>query len=423
MVLAVMLGAVALYLSLGAADLPGRWRYWRYSRPVVADSSEATGPAEIVLPWDILAHCSPDCADLRLIKSSSGQEVAYELRTAGKGSTSQSFAARLKENSFVAGQFTQVVGDLGTDIPVYTLLRVETAEADFIVWAEVALSDDAKTWRVVEPRAPIARFSKRSINGTQTISFQGLDSRYLRLRIFQADHQFPVTGLTVFHQEESRPVERTPVPTTFSQAKARDENDSAWSADLAASHIPVSRLRFTTDTDEFYRAVRISGSTDGKEWLERGSGCIYRYKLGTNVRESLAIDFWEWSAGENLRVEVLNGNDAPLRDVSISLYAIPRRLLFKAQSGVGYSLLYGNERAAAPQYDLSRYLEAGPTKPSYADLRLGPEELTANYRDPRPFTERHPELLWLSLGIAIVLIGVTALKTLRSPAEKPPDPS
>jgi len=71
----------------------------------------------------------------------------------------------------------------------------------------------------------------------------------------------------------------------------------------------------------------------------------------------------------------------------------------------------------------TRYLEAGPATPSYVDLRLGPEELTANYRDPRPFTERHPELLWLSLGIAIVLIGVTALKTLRSPAEKPPNPS
>jgi len=413
--LAILLTAAAACIAT-AADLPDRWRAWRYSRVVSANTSDAwqsAAPAEIPLPWDIFAHCQASCADLRLIEVS-GREVPFELRTARETATSESFTTRIIESSFVAGQYTQIVGDLGQQAPFYSVVRVDTGEPDFIVWAEVALSDDAKTWRVVEPRAPIARFRKRSVNGTQTIPFQGLNSRYLRVRIFETAQQFPVTGLTVFSPSEAHPLERIPVPASFTPAKTGDDTEPAWTADLASSHIPVSQLRFTTDSPEFYRAVRVAASADGKEWFDHGSGCIYRYQQAGAIREKLSIDFPEWPENQLLRVEVINNSDQPLRGVALSLYAIPRKLLFKPQPGATYKILYGNQRATAPQYDLGRYLDAGPAKPVYEKVSLGNEEITVNYQDPRPFSERHPEVLWISLAIAIVLIGVTAIKTLRN---------
>jgi len=117
---------------------------------------------------------------------------------------------------------------------------------------------------------------------------------------------------------------------------------------------------------------------------------------------------------------VINGNDQPLTNVSFILSAVPRTLLFKTASGQDYILLYGNEKAARPQYDLGHYLDYEPSKPVYRVVSLGPEQETANYRDPRPFTERHPEVLWSALAAAIVMIGVTALKTLRSAAGPAP---
>src|SRR4030095_5096051 len=97
------------------------------------------------------------------------------------------------------------------------------------------------------------------------------------------------------------------------------------------------------------------------------------------------------------------------------------RLVFRPQADANYRLLYGNERAATPQYDLSHYLDSGRAKPVYAVFSLGPEEATANYRDPRPFSERHPSVLWIALVVAIVLIGLTALKTLRAPSPSSPN--
>jgi hypothetical protein len=47
---------------------------------------------------------------------------------------------------------------------------------------------------------------------------------------------------------------------------------------------------------------------------------------------------------------------------------------------------------------------------------LGPEEPTSNYADARPFTERHPNLLWLALGMAVILLGYAAVWALRTPS-------
>ena len=420
------LGAGLATWLASAADLPDRWRAWRYSRsivePAAPDGSQSAQPAEITVPWEVFAHCNAGCGDLR-ISDAQGQEVPYQLKTERATSRSSSRQVQIIENSFAAGKYTQVVGDLGADAPFYDRVRLETPRSDFIVWAEVALGEDAKTWRIVEPRAPIARFRTRLVDGTQTIPFRGLNSRYIRVRIFETDEPFSVTGLTVL-REEAHPATLAAVPATFQLANSDDTTETAWTTDLASSHIPVSQLRFSTETPEFYRAVRIRASEDGKIWSYRGSGVIYRYKQGNAVRESLAVDFPEWPENRLLRADVINGNDQPLHNTRLSLFAVPRTLVFRTQPQGGYRLLYGNERAGSPQYDLGHYLEAGPAKPVYSSRSLGPEETTANYRDPRPFSEQHPSLLWISLGIAVVLIGLTALKTLRTPTpSEPPNPS
>jgi len=413
----VLLAASAAVL-VSAANLHERWRAWRYSRPILQSSSsqpgsEATMPAEIRLPWEMFVNCSAGCSDVRVVDGR-GQEVPYQLRADRATSRFESHEAQIVENSFAAGKYTQVVGDLGHDAPFYDRVRVETNLSDFIAWVEVALSDDTKTWRIVEPRAPIARFRKRSVDGTQTVPFHGLNSRYIRVRIFQTEQQFSVTGLTAL-REETHAATLAEVPVSFQLANSDQPTETAWTFNLLSSNIPVTRVQFTTDTLEFYRAVRISGSDDGKIWSYRGSGVIYRYRQGLATRESLSVDFLEWPGNRVLRVDVINGNDEPLANATLSLFAVPRTIVFRSQPNTNYRLVYGNARAGAPQYDLSHYLEAGATKPVYLELSLGPEETTTNYEDPRPFSERHPWVLWISLGVAIVLIGLTALKTLRTP--------
>jgi Protein of unknown function (DUF3999) len=410
-----LLASVMSLLAV-SADLPEQWRSWRYSRALQAPQASGEVPAEIVLPWEIYPHCRPGCEDVRLVNSR-GEEIPFVVDAKQKVSNVESRAARILENSFVANEYTQVIGDLGEGYAPYDRVRVETNRADFIVWAEVALSDDAKTWRVVEARAPIARFRSRSVDGTQTIPFQGLSSRYVRVRIADPTAKFPAEGISVLNETEVVRRQTADVSASFTEEKSADQSESRWRTTLASLNQPVSELTIQTDSPEFYRAVRVSASSDDQEWSYWGSGVIYRYRQGDKTRESLRIEFPEMAGNQFFRVELINGNDQPLTKVRLKPAAVPRTLAFELLAGQSYRLIYGNEKAGWPQYDLGRYFDSGPAKPVLAVLSLGPEQETANYLDPRPFTERHPEVLWGALGLAIVLIGLTALKTLRAPGK------
>jgi len=415
---ALFLTGVIGFLAF-SAELPEKWRCWRYSRAVQTSQTDTGGPAEVLLPWEMYAHCQPGCEDVRIVNSS-GEGVPYIAEGRRVPRNVEEHAARVIENSFVADRYTQVIGDLGESHANYDRVKVETSRPDFIVWAEVALSDDAKTWRVVEARAPIARFRSRAVDGTQTIPFQGLSSRYVRVRIADPSAQFPVNGISVLHEESSQAQQTREVTAAFSEEKSADPTESTWRATLASLNQPISELEVATDTPEFYRAVRISGSSDGQEWSYWGSGVVYRYAQGNQTRELLRVDFPEATGNKLVRVEVINGNDEPLANLHLALKAVPRTLAFRQVAGQQYRLIYGNEKALRPQYDLGHYFDSAAKKPVYEILTLGSEEETANYRDPRPFTERHPELLWSALGAAILLIGLTAIKALRSAGNPAP---
>jgi len=406
----------ALAAAALAADLPPAWRSWLYSRSIGSPRSGILN--YLTLDRDDFTHSENYLADLRVIDDL-GNEQPYIVRNSIVPlSEPVSLPATLRENSFVRGQFTQVLVDLGERANFHNSLRVQTPESDFINWVEIAASDDAHLWRIVKPRAPISRFRKENLEGSQTIRYSENNARYLRLRIQEPTHQFPVTGVEVLAsqvaQKETLAVGAVPLIAMLPPGPAGAPSQTQWTADLGSAAIPVAELNFETDQPEFYRAVRILTSTDEKEWQAAGGGEIYRYTTAGKAEESLRVPCCEPWGARYWRVEILNGNDAPLSSVRMSIAMRLRFVFFRPRENRTYRLLSGNARASAPQYDFARTLRIQPNE-ELLHLTLGPEETTTNYADPRPFTERHPNLLWLALGIAIVLLGYAALRALRTP--------
>ena len=98
---------------------------------------------------------------------------------------------------------------------------------------------------------------------------------------------------------------------------------------------------------------------------------------------------------------------------------VERNLCFDAAAGAAYSLYYGDPALAAPQYDYARLFAQ---QPGAAAARLGGENANPGFRprpDERPFTERHPALLWIALGAVVLVLGGVALKSVKltKPAE------
>jgi hypothetical protein len=47
---------------------------------------------------------------------------------------------------------------------------------------------------------------------------------------------------------------------------------------------------------------------------------------------------------------------------------------------------------------------------------LGATEANPAYRDQAPWSERHPWVLWVALGLAVIVLGGLAVRTLRGSA-------
>ena len=414
----LLLAIGALSASLLSSDLPSAWRSWRYSRPIAPPHVDTLN--YLTLDREVFAHSESHLADLRIIDDS-GRELPFEIRSQIiPPPVPVNIQARVRENSFVPGKFTQVVLDLGEHTGFHNNLRVQTPESDFINWVEVAASDDAHLWRIVNPRAPISRFRKENLEGNQTVRYSENNARYLRVRIQEAGHSFQVTGVEVFSspaiEKESLPAGTVPLLTSLPpDSSGAETTQTQWTFDLGSVNIPIARFNFETSQPEFYRAVRILTSKDQKEWWPVGGGEIHRYVAGGKTEELLAVQCYESWGPRYWRVEVLNANDAPLSGVRLSVGFPLRHVLFRPNPGRSYRLIYGNDRAVAPQYDLARTLQIPPVETMFHPA-LGAEEATTNYVDPRPFTERHPNLLWIALGVAVVLLCSAALRALRPPA-------
>jgi hypothetical protein len=394
-----------------ATAWPQAWRSWRYSREVKPFAENAPGLAAIVVPEDVYVHSSNQLADIRIVDDQ-GREVPFVLAVPSGHTHTDRRPVRTHEQSFAPGEFTQFVLDVGANAQFHNAIQVNTPETDFIAWAEAAVSDDARQWRIVCDRAPLFRFNKQSLQGVQTLYYSETNARYIRLRILEGSHRFPMTSVEVLY-EVTTPAERVSISVPLAAAQSTNSQESLWRADLPAE-LPVNEACFETDEPEFSRSVSVESSEDGEDWSNAGAGEIYRFHHDDVLREWLRVGFsGGWSP--HWRVRVANGSNSPLAGARVTLYMTPRRLVFRAAPARRYLLLYGQSEAKPPQYDIERTVRVENFL-KLPDATLGAEQINDVYEDPRPWSERHPAILWIAAIIAAGLLGFAALRSLRHSA-------
>ena len=413
---------LATFAALADSRLPAAWKNWHYSRAIVLAPTSSTAGAgqfvDLVAPPDLYIHTDTGLADLRVIDDR-GAEIPYLIFQRSGSSKSEALPGKLRENSFTVGGFTQLVLDAGAHAPFHNTVRIETTAPDFIEWVQVEASDDGHVWRMVQERAPIFRFRKNAHEGTQVVHYSENNAQYLRVRILDGNERFPVTGAEILHETTER-AERVPLEMALIADVKQPAGRSVWSAELGGVVPLVTEMRFDVSAPlEFIRSVDISSSADGKDWNSLRSAEIYRYRQSDAQQEHLAVAVsTSWGRSRYLRVEIVNGNDAPLAVAAPRLYITPQHIAFEQQPERRYRLIYGQERAEGAEYDLRR--RANALKLVTVAGQLGPEEVNSDWVDPRPWTETHDIFLWLVLLVAVMLLGYAAVRSLRKSAEVPP---
>jgi Protein of unknown function (DUF3999) len=420
--LAGLIGAASLaaFVALADAPLPAVWKQWHYSRAIELAPADSMRLVSVVVPEGVFRESRSWLPDLRVIDNQ-GQETAFAVRMRSGSTRAVSTPTTLLENSFAPGRYTQLVLDLGKKAPFHNAVEILTAQTDFIEWVSVEASDDAHLWRIVQPRAPFFQFRLQYREGANTIAYSENNAQYLRIHILDGEKQFSVAGATVFHKTVTQ-AERVALSVSFANGAPSAARRSAWIADLGAAGMPVSEVGFEVGPPaEFIRTVEVFASDDGQKWLRFAQGEIFRYYQEKVSQEQLVVAIpFGGARGRYWKVEVVNGNDAPLEAVTLQLSAVPRHIVFEQQPGRSYRLLYGQNRATAPEYDLERRLD-GPQEDAAREGQVGPQEVNADWQDPRPWTEKHDIFLWLVLLAAVGMLGYAAVRSLRRSAGAPVD--
>ncbi|HET8891377.1 MAG TPA: DUF3999 family protein [Candidatus Angelobacter sp.] len=407
------MGAILLAVIFAAPAV----QYFKYQRPLQAAPG---GQRYVAVDEAIWKNARPDLGDLRLY--SGQQEVPYALLVERGSRESDNKNVRVLQQS-VAGGKTQFLIDMA-DVAEYDHIALKLAAKNFVAHARVEGQDDlhGKQWALLaEPI--LYDLSKENLGGNSVLRLPLSTYKYLRVTIdgpVQPDDV--LAAIAEFRQEQKavwRDVGGAPtvaqLPATAARLDSSREGKATVLTFAVPENVPVERVTLDIDPAQpnFRRSVQL---TDDKD-VYIGAGEIDRVHM---VRSGQKIDSDAHDVGfsavghKTIKVIIYNGDDPPLKINSARLQQLERRIYFDAPASGQVTLYYGDEKLEPPVYDYAKlFLLAQDSAPA----QVSGETANAAYTgrpDERPWTERHPAVLWIAIVAAVLLLGAIAVRSMKS---------
>ena len=406
-------------------------RYFRYERPVNVSPQNLAGTTQAcaVLDASVFPHAEDGLGDLRLYRGSA--ETPYVIRTAApvQGRAPKIVLLNLGSRG---GQTTF---DATMPDGQYSDVKLDVSGANFIATVNVTGSQSEGSARATKLGSyTIFDLTDQKLGRSTVLHLPRSDFRYLHFAIDGPVKPEQIRAVTIDRMTQSEP--RYSVVAEKSQVTQKGR-ESVIQFTIPA-HVPVDRVtfvpgaqpaNFSRDVRVFVHPVKAQTTIESQDSRPTGGyvgdGNLLRLHAIPNGHrideEHLSVDapwFQSGQAGTEWTITIENSDDPPLQLQSVRLEMIQRRLCFDAAAGAGYTMYYGDEALAAPRYDYARLFVAEKT-PLVATL--GPEQANPGYQqrpDTRPFTERHPWLLWVALAVVIAVLGAVALRTAKQTMPK-----
>ena len=406
-------------------------RHLKYERALTLPSGGA-GVACAVLDAATFAHAASRSGDDLRVFGAGADGVAVETPFALTESAAQpvDVAAAAVENLGMRGG--DVVFDLVMPLRVYSEVDLQLGAKDFVATAKVSGLDGQGGQSTALGSFALFDLTQQHLSRSTVLPLQeeSFARLHVELHVMSAGGGAFVGLTSAIVQGATVPASRE-AQTLYSVVASggvTQQGASTVARIEMPEHVPVERVSFVLDPAfkrDFLRGVTVdSGSGASLESLDGEIERVTRPSVGgePEIRQAkLSVDA---VMASNLRgpatyvVTVKNGDDTPLPIQAVHLEMRQRRVCFEAKAGSTYTLRYGDVALRAPVYDFAR-LYAGETKPVLATL--GAEKVNAEFatrEDTRPYSERHPEVLWIALLAVVAALGATALHGVKHQGRK-----
>jgi hypothetical protein len=356
----------------------------------------------------IWQHAGPNLGDLRIFETQT--EIPYVLTIESGGSETEQKECRVLQPGTLDSK-TQFLLDM-TSLSEYDRVELKLKTRNFVARARVEGQDDAhgRKW-IALGTTTLYDLSNEKLGHNYVLQIPLTTYRYLRVTVDNSVKPSDIEGGTAGVVLEHNAVWRD-TGTEVSQTQEGKDTVLRFSI---PRNIPVERLVVAVDQTQQKFMRRIEIQDEKNEWL--GAGEISRLHIQRNGQmiesEQLSIDLRGEIQG-TLKAIVHNEDDLPLRITSARLQQYERRVYFQADSGRTLKLYYGDSQLRPPVYDYAKLFQ----KDAKADqVQMESEAPNAAYTgrpDDRPWSERHPAILWAAIVGAVLLLGGVALRSMKA---------
>ena len=379
--------------------------YFNYQRQLQATNS--IGQHYAVVDETIWQHARPDLDDLRIY--SMEKEIPYRLTIEQGSSETEQKQCRVLQPGTVGGK-TQFLLDM-SEVSEYDRIELKLGTKNFVAHARVEGQDDqhGTKWAVLGTTT-LYDLSDERLGHNSTLQIPLTTYKYLRVAIDSpvkpSDVKSGTAGITRAQKAVWRELSSEP-----KQTQQGKETILTFSI---PGNVPVERVILSVDPGQqnFLRGMEVQD--DKGEWF--GSGEIRRVHMQRNGQkidtEQTSLDLRGTSQG-TLKAIIHNGDDAPLKITGARLQQYERRIYFDADSGAQPRLYYGDAKLESPVYDYAKLFQKDANA---SQVPLGAEEANAAYTgrpDERPWSERHPAVLWVAIVAAVLILGSIALRSMK----------
>ena len=397
-----LLGPLALVLFASASI-----SYFKYQRPVQLSGA---GQHYVAVDETIWKHARPDLGDLRLYVDQTETPYALVVERGSRQRGRQDVP--VLQQSVVTGK-TQFLIDM-SGLAEYDRVDLKLSAKNFVAHARVEGQDDphGPRWAVLG-ESILYDLSQENLGGNSMLRLPRSTYRYLRVTIDGPVKPEDVKGAASEMREEQKPVWRD---VAGSPKQQRQGKDTVLTFDVA-ENIPVEQVTFSIDPAQpnFRRDVEIQNEKGN--WLGRGEvNRIHMVRAGRKIdSESQQVGF-SAIGQKTIKVIIHNGDDPPLLLQNTRLQQLERRLYFEAPAQGRLTLYYGDEKLERPVYDYAKLFQQNKAAIA-AQLEAQAENAAyAGRPDDRPWSERHPAVLWIAIVAAVLVLGALALRSMRTAA-------
>jgi hypothetical protein len=398
--------ALAFGVALAAQASPGDLAHMQHVRRVLLDAPDRQ--AYLVVDGDTWEHARRDLADLRLA-GPDRQVIPYAARTRGAIQDVQDRAARILQAGRLGGQ-TRFWIRVPDDVQEYDRVRLELSTRNFVALARVdgANEEPSPEWVALGDHS-LFDFTRERLGSSTVVQLSPTRFRVLRVTLQGPVRPDEVQGA---HVPNSMRQEAQWLPLTAAPERHEERSRTVfhWNA---VEHVPLEGVRFELEPGQqnFHRRVEVLAA--GRVIA---SGTIRRVNR-TQARDTVSLEELDLAVptahSDRFEAVIYNGDDPPLPIARITPMMLERRLYFDPRGTQEIELYFGDAGARAPDYEFARLFVEDRGAQS---ARLGPVAENRAYTprpDTRPWTERHPAVVWAALALAVLALGALALRALQ----------